>query len=230
MKNLLIYNRLVIVLQRILDAVNNGHTHYVCGSCSIDKIEQLLANFDMNYQACASRYQRLKRVRMGLGNVHLVLWYNHGVVYWWLLATAPELGRHPIHETDNLKNALVVGERIEINGYELVRLPKKGTAQTKLTWRMTSSKFENFHNGIVEAVRSRSHQRMRNILDYLWMCPGFNGIRVQTGNLAAMYRAEVKHASVKDAPMPRKRLYYLNRIDHIGISVKQLLSQVKAKT
>jgi hypothetical protein len=200
----------------------------VSGSCPVDKIEQLIVNFDLNYQACASRYQRLKRVRLGLGNVHLVMFLKGDLVYWWLLATNPEAGRHPIHETDNLKNALVAGERIETNGFELVRSPKKGTGDNKLTWRMNSSKFEDFHNGIVAAVRSRSYQRMRNILDYLWTCPGFSGVRSQTGNLAVIYRAEAKRASVKDAPMPSKHLHYLNRIDHVGMSVKQLVAQTKA--
>lgn len=229
MKNLLLYSSLSIVMQRIQDFVNLGYTRYVCGSTSVDKIEQVIALFEMNYQASISRYQRSKRTHMGLGNVHLVLRLKGEQVYWWLLATPPEVGRHPIHETDTLKNALIVGERIEIDGFELVRLPKKGTDRTKLTWRMTTSTFDGFSQSVVDAVRSRSYQSMQYVLYRLWSNPGFNGIRSQIGKLVVKYRAEVKRASIKDAPKPPEKLYYLNRRPHAGITVKQLRAQLKSQ-
>lgn len=216
-------------MQRVLDLVNLGYTHYVSGSTTVDKIEQAVALFEMNYQACISRYQRSKRKSKGLGNVHLVLHLKGDQVYWWLLATPPAVGRHPIHETDKLKNALVAGERIEISGFELVRLPKKGTDRTKLTWRMTASTFDEFSKNIVDAVRSRSHDRMQHVLYRLWSNPGFNGIRSQIGKLIVEYRAEVRRASIKDAPKPPDKLFYLNRRFHAGISVNQLRAQLKTQ-
>ena len=229
MKNLLQYSSLSIVLQRLLDFVNFGYTHYVCGSATVDDSEQVVALFQMNYQSCISRYQRWKRTSMGLGNVHLVLYIEGDQVYWWLLATPPEVGRHTIHETDNLKNALIAEERIEKDGFELVRLPKKGTDRTKLTWRMTASTFDGFSKDIVDAVRSRSYHRMQRVLYRLWSNPGFNGIRSQVGKLMVQYWAEVKRASIKDAPKPPDKLYYLNRRPHAGITVKQLRTRLKSK-
>lgn len=232
MKDLLIYPTLAVVMQRVLDAVNHKYTHYIYGSCPVDKVEQTLVLFAMNYQAAESRYERSKRARLGLGNIHLVLWWNKGEekIHWWLLATPPQDGPHPIHQTDNLKDALVTGQRITINGFELVKQPKKGTDHAKLTWRMTQKKFEDFHDRIVEAVRSRSHNRMNYVLVLLWACPGFSGIRIQTGNLVRLYRAEVKRASLKSAPQPPKKLFYLRRISHLGIPKKQFIEQMKDKT
>lgn len=229
MKNLLLYTSLSIVLQRIQDFVNFGYTHYVCGNATVDNIDQVVALFQMNYQACISRYQRSKRTSMGLGNVHLVLRLKGDQVYWWLLATPPAVGRHTIHETDILKNALIAGEHIEIDGLELVRLPKKGTDRTKLTWRMTASTIDEFSKNIIDAVRSRSHHRMQRVLYRLWSNPGFNGIRSQVGKLVVQYRAEVRRASIKDAPKPPDKLYYLNRRPHAGITVKQLREQLKSQ-
>jgi hypothetical protein len=227
LRNSLIYFSQSIALQRIQDYVNFGYTHYVAGSAPVNKIESVFNKFDMNYQACLGRYQRFKRTKSGLGNVHLVMWLRGEKVHWLLLATPPEAGSHPIHETDNLKNALVAGQRIEVAGYELVRLPKKGTDHTKLTWRMTQTKFDGLSAGIRAAVRSKSHHGMNHALHQVWSHPGFNGIRSQIGKLVVEYRAEVRRASIKNAPTPPKRLYYLNRINHDGITVKQLLLQLR---
>jgi hypothetical protein len=92
---------------------------------------------------------------------------------------------------------------------------------------MTQAKFDEFSGDIKAAVRSRSHHRMDHVLYQLWSCPGLNGIRVQIGQLTVSYRAEVKRSSIKDAPTPPKKLFYLRRIPHRGITVKQLLTQQK---
>ncbi len=214
-------------MQSIQDAVGHGYTYYVSGTTPVNRLEYSVAIFELNYQAFADRNEKAKRKRNGLGNVQSKLSYKGDLVYWWMLATPPELGSHPIHSMDKLRNALLKGQRIEIDGFELVQVPKKGTAESKLTWRMTDSMFEGFQDDIVSAVRSRSHNRMNHVLLQLWACPGFNGIRVQIGKLVRIYRAEVKRASIKDAPKPPEKLFYLRRIPHVGISVKQLLSQVK---
>lgn len=226
MKNPKIFVHRNVVMQSIQDAVGHGYTYYVSGSTPVSRLEYSVAVFKLNYQAFADRNEQAKRKRHGLGNVQSKFSYKGDLVYWWLLATPPELGSHPIHSMDKLRNALIKGQRIEIDGFELVLVPKKGTAESKLTWRMTESTFAGFQDNIVSAVRSRSYNRMNQALVALWACPGFNGIRVQIGKLVRIYRAEVKRASIKDAPKPPEKLFYLRRIPHVGISVKQLLSQV----
>jgi len=163
MKNSLIFSNLSVAMQRVQDAVNHGYTHHISGRCPVDKIEQAVTLFELNYQACIGRYQRFKRTQSGLGNVHLVLWFKGEEVCWLLLATAPEAGRHPIHSTDKLQNAFASGQHIEIAGFELVRLPKKGTDHTKLTWRLTQANFEWYRDNIVQAVRSRSYMSLFGI-------------------------------------------------------------------
>jgi hypothetical protein len=164
-----------------------------------------------------------------LGNVRVVLWHKEDEVLWWLLATPPETGRHLVHTAEKLRDAMSSSQRITIDGFELVRLPKTGTAKSKLTWRMSESKYQGWRDSIIQTVRGRSHNSMSNMLFQLWSSPGFNGVRNQVGKLASLYREEVKRTSLKDAPRPPSRLFYLRRIPHTGISVKQLLAQHKIR-
>jgi hypothetical protein len=214
-------------MQSICDKIRLGNVCYSSGTTPLDKLDQAITVFNLDYQALADKNERAKRIRHGLGNAHLVLWYHDGIVHWWLFAKPESEGRHPIHAMENLRDALNKDQRIVIDGLELVRAPKVGTGSVKWTWRMTDEKYRECEQRIVQAVRSRSFNQMYNLLCQLWLYPGFSGVRKQIGYLVAAYKIEVKRASLKNAPKPPKRLYYLNRINHTGISVKQLLAQVR---
>lgn len=226
-------------MQRIADAVSHGFTHHISGAVSIDKLPRLVAKFDLNFQVFVDRNVRARRKREKLGNVQMVLWHNNGMVRWWLLATAPEEGEHHIHKAEKLRNALDRAGRIEIDGFELVRLPKKEKEKEKenfrekatcLTWRMSEQKYQEWRLSIIDAVRSRSTNSMHHLLYRLYSSPGFSGIRSQIGKLAALYHAEIKRASIKEAPKPPKRLNYVRRLKQSGITLLQLVAQAKSGT
>ena len=239
-------------MQRIADAVNHGFTHHISGTVSIDRLPHLVAKFDLNFQVFADRNVRARRKQEKLGNVQIVLWHNNGIVHWWLLATAPEEGEHHIHKAEKLRNALDRTGRFEIDGFELVRLPYKENKNipkkenknipekakpkadskkaTCLTWRMSEQKYQDWRLSIIDTVRSRSTNNMHHLLYRLYSSPGFSGIRSQIGKLAALYLAEVKRAAIKEAPKPPKRLGYVRRLKHSGITLLQLVAQAKSGT
>lgn len=227
MNNTVIFTQQKVVMQGICDKVRIGYHLYVTGTTTLEKLEHAINVFAMDYQALSDKNERAKRSRRGFGNAHLVLWYRNGLVQWWLFAKPESMGRHPIHAMEDLRDALDKDQRIEIDDLELVRAPKIGTSDSKFTWRMTEQKYRDWHERIAQAVRSRSYPQMYGMLCQLWRYPGFSGVRKQIGHLVAMYKIEVKRASLKDPPQPPKRLYYLNRINHTGMSVKQLLAQSK---
>jgi hypothetical protein len=228
LKSPLIFIHRHVVMQSISDKVVLGNTLYISGTTSLDKLEHAVDVFAMDYQALADKNERAKRTRHGFGNAHLVLWYHDGIVQWWLFTKPESAGRHPIHSMDNLRDALNKDQRIEIDGLELVRTPKIGTDSTQWTWRMTQPKFEAWQGYISQTVRSRSFSKMNTLLRQLWAYPGFSGVRKQVGELVFHYKSELKRAAIKDAPKPPKRLYYLRRLLHTGLSVKKLLAQTKA--
>ncbi len=215
-----------VLMQAILDAVVHGYTHHVSGGTPLPKLKHTIDVFALNYMAFADRHERARRKRHGLGNTRALLLARGDRVEWWLLATSPDAGKHPVHETDNLSDAHQPGQRIVIDGYEIVRVPKPGSSTSKLTWRMTDRKCQGLRDYIIETVRSRSHSQMHKMLYQLYSTPGFAGIRSQVGKLVALYRAEVKRSGIKDAPRPPRHLHYLRRIPHAGVSAKELTNKV----
>lgn len=222
----LIFTSKSVAMQALMDGVRNGYSEYVCGSTPVEKLTKAVAVFDKNYLAFADRNERTRRKRRSLGNVSAVLLLRQDRVDWWLMATPKEAGGHLIHSAERLKNSAEPTERLEIDGFELVRTPKDGTSTSKLTWRMTSAKYQNIRQHVIDTVRSRSYSRMHNLLYQLYSMPGFSGIRCQIGNLVALYRAEVKRGGFKEAPKPPRKLRYLRRIPHSGLTVREVLSSV----
>jgi hypothetical protein len=232
-------------MQRLIDSINHGYTNWCSGSIPMDRCHKLVKKFDLTYQILADRNERARRKRAGLGNATLILWLNHGAVQWWLLVSPPEAGDHAAHSIETLKNATHLNGRIEIDGFELVRLPKKTYQKagsnsannvppapkkkhTTLTWRMKEDKYQAWRESIIDSVRGASTRSLEALLYKLWSSPGFYGIRTQVGKLAALYRAEVKRASRKDAPPLPKRLGYVRRLANQGITLGELLAQTKS--
>ncbi len=227
MQKVVIFTKKAVLLQSIQDAVGHGYTHFTSGSTPIPRLEQAIAVFNLNYRAFADKNERTRRNRLGLGNIRAFMFHRQGDdnVSWWLVAMPKEAGKHPIHSAEKMQDALDRDHRLVIFGLQLIRLPKKGTSKTKLTWQMTKDQYQAIAQEIRDAVRSRSFFRMEQALVKARSIPlGFNGARVQFGYLMALYRLEVKRASVKGAPEPPAKLSYTRRISHDGISVKQLLS------
>lgn len=245
-----ILTKRAVTMQRISDLVNHGFSHFSSGSVSALRCQKLVNKFDMNYQVFLDRNQRARRKRAGLGSAHLVLWLNNDQVNWWLLVTNPENGEHAAHSAEKLKNALYPTNKIQIDGFELVTLPKpanksnqnqaenkenikdnkKSTAHckktTRLTWRMNQHKYEDWRASIIDGVRRSNPTALHTLIYQLFSSPGFGGIRIQIGKLAALYKAEVKRAARKTAPELPKKLYYVRRLKHDGISLLQLIAQL----
>ena len=229
MKKPIIFIKKTVVLQALQDAVSRGYTHYLSGSTPIEKIEKTIAVFDFEHHAFADKNERAQFKRKNFGQVKAVLWHpkDSDRVFWWLLTTSLDKGKNHIHASENLSDALHPEQRLSVEDFELVRQPKKGTSTSKFTWRLTDEAYAAMQNSISDAVRSGSFHKMHMILRALWSLPGFAGIRVQIGNLVTRYKHEAKRAGLKGAPTPPKKLYYLRRIRHDGVTPRQLLNQSK---
>lgn len=256
MENIMIFKSRSIVMQRLVDGVANGYTNYCNGTASVERCAKLVRKFDLNYHVLADRNERARRKRAGIGNAFLILWLTNEKIYWWLQVTPPEAGDHAAHASEKLRDAMKLGGRIEIDGFELVRLPKKAARKampttanplsstekpttqtgahkannTSLTWRMNARKYQSWRDSIIESVRGASTRSLDVLIYKLWSSPGFAAIRSQIGNIAALYKNEVKRASRKDAPVLPKRLAYVRRLPNKGITLAQLVVQTRAQS
>src|SRR5512139_768756 len=171
MYNPTLFESRALVMQRLSDAVCHGYTHYCSGSVVIDRCAKLATKFDLNYAVSADRNERARRKRANLGNAVLILWLTNSHIYWWVLVTSPQAGDHPAHALETLRDATKLNERVEIDGFELVRLPTKAyktvgmnapvklqpqskKKSTTLTWRMRAQKYIGWRESIIESVRN----------------------------------------------------------------------------
>jgi hypothetical protein len=232
-----------VAMQRIADAVRHGYTYYSHGTVSIDRCLHVVKKLDLNYRVLADRNERARRARLGLGNAKLILWLNQGVIHRMLMVTAPELGDHAAHSIeDKLRNANSAEGRIEIDGFELVRLPKKinpkfksarkaksASNTTVLTWRMSELKYQEWRDRIRDEVRTQTYRSIELAIYKLFKSPRFSAIRSQIGHLANLYRAEVKRAGRADAPALPKHLGYVRRLKNQGVTLAVLIAQRQAQ-
>lgn len=242
--SIIIFKSRPVVMQRLMDAVVNGYSHYCTGTVSVGRCAKLVNKYELNYHILADRNERARRKRAGLGNATLVLWLHNGTVRWWLMVTHPDAGDHAAHSIETLSDANTLKERIAIDDYELVRLPKKAVKKvasenlatavpsktkknTRLTWRMNAHKYQAWRDSIIESVRNSSTRSLELLIYRLWSSPGFGGIRTQIGNISVLYRNEVKRAARKDAPTLPKNLSYVRRLSNSGITLTELTAQEK---
>jgi hypothetical protein len=237
-----IFESRTLVMQRLCDAVLHGYTHYCRGTIGVDRCAKVTNKFDLIYSVGADRNERARRQRASLGNAVLVLWLNHGHIHWWLLVTSPQIGDHPAHALETLLDATKLVGRIELDGFELVRLPRKprkvtGTntlpllpskgKSTTLTWRMGAGNCQAWRDSIIQSVRNANARSLELLIYKLWSAPGFAGIRSQVGKLASLYRNEVRRTGRKDAPALPKRLSYVRRLSNSGIKLSELLVRAR---
>lgn len=244
MRSTIVFTSRTIVMQRLIDSINHGYSNWCTGSISVDRCSKMVKKFDLNYQALADRNERARRKRAGLGNSALVLWQSNGLIRWWLLVTPLQAGNHAAHACEKLLDAHKPNGRIEIEDFELVRLPQKAykragstnngqlanktkTQNTKLTWRMNEYKYSSWRASIIESVRNSGAHSLELLIYRLWSAPGFSAIRSQIGKLAALYRAEVKRSGRMDAPTLPKRLGYIRRLRNQGITLAELVAQAQ---
>ncbi|VAY87583.1 conserved hypothetical protein [mine drainage metagenome] len=206
-----VYDKKEVAMQRISDGVTRGYPLYCDGSISAEKLPRLVDKFRINYQVDADKNSRAYRQRKGLGNAKLILWKKFDdLVLWWLFVS--ENGEHAARDLETLKNARK--DRVRCDDFELVLLTKKDAPKPRMTWRYTSTKYNEHREAIIASVRSRSPASMsRTIaLAFFGQGCGFYGARSQIGKLASLYRAEVVRASLKTAPNLPERLRYVRRL------------------
>lgn len=246
--NPLVFTKLDLILQRVLDSVQHGYTHVAIGQVTPSKALRLASKFDIQYQVFADKNLRARRKRNGLGNAKWLCYTKNDVVYWWLMVTPPEYGDHLAHVSERVVDVTKVGNTLKFEQFELVELPyskptkhqeerdnlgykryKARTKPSRLTWRLTTEAYENARLRIIEDVRSGDSYKLTGVIRALYTMPGFGGIRRQVGKLVALYNAEVKRAGLQNAPTPLDTLRYTRRIADDGIRLSVLTEAYQLK-
>lgn len=224
----LVFTGISVLFQRISDYVRNGSYRWTSGEVPLDRAFALVQKFCALYRVDANRGQQLRLKRSGIASAHLLMYARRPdagakpiTILWFLLISD---GEHPAALVEKLRDAHAPGERIRVNGYELLQLPRKGTGTPAWTWRMTTEKYQTWRDRVIECARKPALRAEHDIARRLYSVPGFAGIRSQVGFLVGLWRKEWKRRrAAADAfpPLPRQ-LRYVQRLKSTGVRLSQL--------
>ena len=208
-----IFTKKTPFMQRIGDYARGGFSQYIQGKCSLKKLPNLTQKLADRYKINMAKITQVRHKKEGK-NVYIWLGYvdKEGIVYWVLL----------LHEgtekdtTDSWKN--LSEDRIQITGYELVKLPRAKSKNAALTWRYTRQRYDDIRNEIVDSIRNRRDDELKQIIYSLWRSPGFAAVRDQVKKTRILMIKEWQRTRSKNEEMPPipRQIGFARRIEDVG--------------
>jgi hypothetical protein len=224
-RNPFIITKKTVFMQRIADLVRTGHTLYVQGTIPLEKAGFLAAKFEQRFHVERNKLEASRARKRGEHSARLLFWLpdDSEQVHWILLFCPGSV----IDTTEKWRNAL--SDRIHLTGYELVRLTKAGAGHPVWTWRYTRTRYDELREAVVQAIRRKRDDELRQLIHTLWRSPGFAGIRAQVKKIADVIRAEWKRARSKSEVMPEipAHLGYVRRLRDVGKPWSELTGKKK---
>lgn len=130
----------------------------------------------------------------------------------WILLLCPG---EKLDVSEKWRNA--VEEKINLTGYELVRQTRTGSKNPAWTWRYTRSRHDDLREAVVQAIRTRRDDELRQLIQSIWRTPGFSGARAQVKKFKNLIESEWKRSRGADSlPDIPNRLGYVRRIPDVG--------------
>jgi hypothetical protein len=224
-RNPFILTKKTVFMQRICDLVRTGHNHYVQGTIPLEKAGFLAAKFEQRFQVERNKLESSRARKRGEHSARLLFWLpeESEQVHWILLFCPGSV----IDESEKWRYAL--SDLIQLTGYQLVRLTKSGADHPVWTWRYTRSRYDELREAIVQAIRRKRDDELRQLIHTLWRSPGFSGIREQVKKVGDVIRSEWKRTRGKNETMPEipSRLGYVRRLPDIGLPWSELMKTRK---
>lgn len=186
-------------MRSVQNLVARGFTHYTTGIVEKTKYNAVYEKLKTQYETEMTTQQRWRARKKGFAVTHLLAFVlNDEEIFFILLATA---GQGDIHEFEKLKDVSKKQERIEITGYELLKMPRKG-AQPAWTWRMTDNTFNFWRKRLKRAIRWKSKRFINQCVYSLSRLPKFHAIRQQAYKLIQFAKADWKRTFKNSEPCP----------------------------
>ena len=241
-------------MQRIQDYVRTGHHLFIQGSIATQKVPKFAEKMNSRHPIFDDKLKAFRAREKGEATGRLMFWQpkpDSETIHWILVIhpakedkTDPKKGE--LDPTEQWKSALNRHEKIELTGYELVRLTKpnyptkeqektkeikpinpvkgqekiKETKQNKptWTWRYQAQRYSDLRDSLVLAIRSKRDQDVKNSVEVIWGSMGFAGSRAQAKALEKIYKDEWKrHRPHETPPKTPNGHGYLRRKPDLGI-------------
>ena len=183
------------LMQKLADYVRFGFVEYVTGFVRAERAAAFARKMMRYYRVelGADRNHRARSKAAGEGCAILLLYAGATGVLTWFVLVSP--GPHPARLLERLKSAVDRDERIVVKGdYELVRHTRFGGTRPSWSWKMTEETYRGVRQRVIDCVRKRDDEALRQLVYSLYRAPGFAIVRRQIGKTVALLRAEWKRA------------------------------------
>ncbi|WP_295403828.1 hypothetical protein [uncultured Thiocystis sp.] len=170
-----VFTRKTSLMQRLADLVRSGHRWFVAGNIAPERAGLLAGKFDAHYQVTQTRLQASRARAAGAATFRLLLLHQDDTpeLRFWLLRTAGDVP--PAAAREAWQDALE--QRLELTGYELVRLTRPDQATPAWTWRYTREREQALRAALIGAIRGRRDLELQQLIHTIWRTPGFAGAR-----------------------------------------------------
>ena len=241
-------------MQRIQDYVRTGHHLFIQGSIATQKVPKFAEKMNSRHPIFDNKLKAFRAREKGEATGRLMFWQPKpdSENIHWILVVHPakedptDTKKSQLDQTEQWKSALNRYEKIELTGYELVRLTKpnyptkeqektkeikpinpvkgqekiKETKQNKptWTWRYQAQRYSDLRDSLVLAIRSKRDQDVKNSVEIIWGSMGFAGSRAQAKALEKIYKDEWKRNRPHETqPKTPNGHGYLRRKPDLGI-------------
>lgn len=190
--------------------VSRGHIRWTGGQIEPRKLQALTLKFSDRYGTGKTAQQRWRAKAKGEASSHLVLWQPQSKepkksppfsVHWWLVVTP---GEGLVSDLEQLQD--VQRQRIELTGYELAQMPRKGRPAS-WTWRMTSENYTAWEERLKTVIRHNDEVGIRQSLYSLRRTPPFAESRRQVFSLGKFATSEWRRRYQDRESCPYDELY-----------------------
>jgi hypothetical protein len=230
----LVITRRTAFQQAISDRVRNGCRFFVTGVVPADRAASWAHKAQRYYRVDLDRNARSRAKKSGEGCASLLMHEGEpGILTWILLVTGP-MGAHPAYALEKLRDAWS-DDRIQLFGYELVRLTRWGrtggkpASRPSWSWRMSHEDYESKRETVIDLVRRGDAPSLQRFVHSLFRTPGWAGCRKQVGSLCALIRTEAKRRG-RTAPAFPPKLYFVSRLRVESMSLNAWVAQSRPES
>lgn len=187
-------------MKRLVYLIAHGYTRYTTGVIPVSKSASLVMKFQDRYAIDRDSMQRYRSRKKGEANAFLVMWGEKDAteLRWWLLVTE---GQGTVTDLETLHDVGDKKHRIELTGYEVIRLPREGRAPD-WTWRMTSDTCAQWQERLRASVRHKREDLLNQAIWSLRRVPGFSQVRKQAFSLVKAAEGDWKRVRGNGEPFP----------------------------
>ncbi len=228
--NPFVFTKKTVFMQRISDAVSKDSVRYLQGTVAVSKAGAFASKMTQRYDCDLTPVQAFRKRKAGYATAKLYFWYPHKGsldLHWILFMTEGELEDADASD-EQWRDPTRKKERVTITNYVLVRILTTFDIKPRWSWRYTKASFDDLCDDIVNAIRGKHDEQLKQLIYNAYRSPSFSGIREQVKEAVKLIEAEWQRTRRSKETMPAipKFKGYIRRLPDKGVRLAAIKAQL----